>query len=548
MSELTPKDVLERFDQAKAKRTVWESHWQECYDFALPHRAGFFSQGIAGEKRADKLFDGTAPDAVDQLAASMLAHLTPPWARWFGLTAGPEADKDQLDSLNSELDKVSQILQTHFERSNFSIEMHQCYLDLVSVGSACLLFEEAEPGNASAFRFSAIPLSQVMMEEGVSGMLSDTFRRSDVSLAHLKARFPECRLPMDVERKADQNHETRFTVIEAVIQQGPRFEYMAVLQHGYGGTGEPVLLRRGSFSHSPFIGFRWLKAPGESYGRSPVMKALPDIKTANKVVELALKNASIAVTGIWQADDDGVLNPATIRLVPGTIIPKAVGSAGLTPLQSPGSFDLSQVVLEELRKRIRNALLADKLGTPDSKQMTATEVLERSAEMARILGATYGRLQSELLTPLVIRALAILNRRGEVKGVRVDGRHVDLQYKSPLARQQTRKEAQDILAWIQSLGSLGPAAMDLIHPEKTARFLAKAYGVPMDILKTPQELEDAAALASQQALEQPSVPPFPKTGNTQSEAESISEIAKDILADPQKMQTVMKGMGNVPLT
>ena len=76
-----------------------------------------------------------------------------------------------------------------------------------------------------------------------------------------------------------------------------------------------------------------MKAPGEGYGRSPVMKALPDIKTANKVVELVLKNASIAVTGIWQADDDGVLNPAAVKLVPGAIIPKAVGSAGLAPLQ-----------------------------------------------------------------------------------------------------------------------------------------------------------------------------------------------------------------------
>ena len=42
MTELTPKDVLERFQKAKERRGVWESHWQECYDFALPHRSGFF--------------------------------------------------------------------------------------------------------------------------------------------------------------------------------------------------------------------------------------------------------------------------------------------------------------------------------------------------------------------------------------------------------------------------------------------------------------------------------------------------------------------------
>jgi hypothetical protein len=44
------------------------------------------------------------------------------------------------------------------------------------------------------------------------------------------------------------------------------------------------LLAEGKFEYSPFISFRWLKSPGEIYGRSPVMKALPDIKTANKVV------------------------------------------------------------------------------------------------------------------------------------------------------------------------------------------------------------------------------------------------------------------------
>src|SRR5690606_9996566 len=133
------------------------------------------------------------------------------------------------------------------------------------------------------------------------------------------------------------------------------YRWSAALERG--AHEEPQLLGEGRFAASPFLNFRWLKAPGELYGRSPVMKALPDIKTANKVVELILKNASIAATGIWQADDDGVLNPATVRLVPGAVIPKAQGSAGLTPLAAPGRFDVSQLVLDDLRARIRHALL-----------------------------------------------------------------------------------------------------------------------------------------------------------------------------------------------
>ena len=44
--------------------------------------------------------------------------------------------------------------------------------------------------------------------------------------------------------------------------------------------------------------------------------------------------------------------------------------------------------------------------------------------MSRILGATYGRLQSELLTPLIQRGLAILRRRREIPDIVVDGRVV----------------------------------------------------------------------------------------------------------------------------
>ena len=42
---------------------------------------------------ASSLFDGTAPDAVEQLAASLLAELTPPWSQWFGFRPGHEVTR-----------------------------------------------------------------------------------------------------------------------------------------------------------------------------------------------------------------------------------------------------------------------------------------------------------------------------------------------------------------------------------------------------------------------------------------------------------------------
>lgn len=485
MTDSPQKTIIERYQRAKDRRGNWETHWQECFDYALPHREPGTQLAQPGGKRTDKLFDGTAPDGVEQLAASLLSQLTPPWARWFGLMVGSNVDDTDRQEISTALEKASAVLQSHFDRSNFTVEMHQCYMDLVTAGTACLLFEEAPPGEASAFRFTAVPLTQVVFEESAAGRLDTTFRRSELSVAQYKERLPKAALPDDTARGTETVPDYRIAIIEAVFPNKNGFRYVAVTEEAGDGQGAGQVVTEGRFPQSPFINFRWLKAPGEIYGRSPEMKALPNIKTANKVVELTLKNASITVTGIWQADDDGVLNPASIRLAPGTIIPKADGSAGPTPLDSPGRFDISELMLKDLRAAIRRALLVDRLGQPESPRMTATEVVERSAEMARLLGATYGRLQSEFLTPLVSRAISILNRRGVTPAIAVDGHTVELQYKSPLARQQAQRDTQNAMAWLDMIGRLGPMALAVIDQDRLVRWLAQAYGVPEDLMQDP---------------------------------------------------------------
>jgi hypothetical protein len=189
----------------------------------------------------------------------------------------------------------------------------------------------------------------------------------------------------------------------------------------------------GTFETNPYLIFRWAVTSGEQYGVGPILRALPDIKTANKVVELVLKNATIAVSGIWQADDDGVINLNNINLTPGAIIPKAVGSTGLTPLATGANFDVSQIILKDLRDRIRHTLLADRLGLLSDKEMTATEILARNADMLRILGATYGRLLHEFIRPLCDRGLQILSRRGVIDKISLHG-DAELKYIAPIAQ------------------------------------------------------------------------------------------------------------------
>ncbi len=475
--EVTPPAFsIARYQQAQSARRNWENLWQECSDYTLPYT----NTSYGGLQKNSKLFDGTAADAIDQLASSLLAQLTPPFSSWIGVVPGPMATPKQIEILTPLLHETNEILQGHFDRSNFSVEMHQAFLDLVTYGTACLRFDETAPGELSAFHFNTTPLMNIHFLDSARGQLDTSFCTLSFTAEELIARFPHAATLIENDK---ESYDVLY--IATPFPQGG-YTLSCILDPT---ESSATTLEELHSDTSPFIAFRWQKSAGELYGRSPIMKALPDIKTANKVVELILKNASIAVTGIWLADDDGILNPANIKLVPGAIIPKAVGSAGLTPLKMPGNFDISQLVLSDLRKNIKHALLGDYLTGMNDKRMTATEVLERQSNLIQMLGATFGRLQGELLTPLALRALSILKQRGEIPDLYVDGRIISLEYRSPLARAQGQRDVQATLSWIQTAREYGDEATQFLNIPATLQFLAKSLGVPAHLINTPPATE-----------------------------------------------------------
>jgi hypothetical protein len=405
---------------------VWLSLWQECYEFCLPENALFTGAQASINRSHVNLYDGTAVDAVDQLAASLLGQLTPPWVNWLGLMPGPEVQGTARADLTAILDQAAAVMQEQIDRSALYTELHQCFLDVVVGGTACLRMARAAPGAPVRLLFEAVPLHEVILGAGPGGAFTSLFRPRQVTGAELEA------LGITVPEKTDK--AAALTILEYSVPAVVGGVEVGVIDMTT--ADQPVILTNSIRATSPYIVFRWQKTPGSAFGRSPVMKALPDIKTANKVVELVLKNASIAATGIWQADDDGVLNVDNIDLSPGVIIPKAVGSAGLKPLEMPGRFDVSQLVLDDLRARIRHALLVDRFAQIERRPMTATEVLARGQDTALILGAIYGRLHTELVTPLLTQVYDLLRDEGMVPDLPLDGQIVQLVDRSPMSRRK----------------------------------------------------------------------------------------------------------------
>ncbi len=396
-------NLQQLYRRALDMRAPWLTRWASARRYTMP----------STDEECATLFDATASDAVDNLAASLYTLLTPPESLWINLVPESAASPDATHATS--------VLRAHLNDSNFYTTIHQCYMDLVVLGTACLFMAENPIGASSAFSFTAIPMSDIAI------LPNAIFHTASMSVQDAMEKYPTWTPPKNIMDAAKQDANTQIKLVQCLIGT----EFTAWLD--VGGEIENNIVSRGTFETNPYLIFRWSVASGEIYGTGPVMRALPDIKTASKVVELVLKNATIAVSGIWMADDDGVINLNNINLTPGAIIPKAVGSSGLTPLTSGANFDVSQIILKDLRERIRHTLLADRLGLLSEKEMTATEIMARNSDMMRILGATYGRLLHEFIRPLCERGLQILSRRGLIDTISLHS-DAELKYIAPIAQ------------------------------------------------------------------------------------------------------------------
>jgi hypothetical protein len=73
----------------------------------------------------------------------------------------------------------------------------------------------------------------------------------------------------------------------------------------------------------------------------------------------------------------------------------------------------------------------------------------------------------------------------------LDGRLVDLQYKSPLARLQAQQDVQSTLLWLEATAKMGAEAVAAVDLPATARWLGDRLGVPGQLVR---HIQPATAL------------------------------------------------------
>ena len=351
--------------------------------------------------------------------------------------------------------------------------------------------------------FNAIPQKGIAFEEGPQGNIETHWRRFKVKARNLERYWkgfePSEQMKIVIKDKPDTDVDVR----EGVV-------YMPKSKTYYGcvwvATEDRISWMQDYADSSPWVTGRYSKVAGEIRGRGPALQALPDVRSLNKAKEFVLQKAAIDLAGMYTATDDGVTNPYNMVIAPGVVIP--VGSnntnnPSIQRLDTGSNLALAQFEIVELQNAIKLAMFND-LRDPAGPVRSATEVAIESRELAKRIGSAFGRLQTEVLIPILKRVVAILTRRGLIVPIELEGRDVKVKFTSPLARAQ---DGEDLLAVQQAvqfvLGTSGPEQVLMAYKtEDFGTWAATKTGMPSELVRSEVEKQQIIQAGAQAQMQQ----------------------------------------------
>ena len=528
------KNLLKRYDRLKSQRQNWESHWQEVADYMQPRKADVTKTRSKGDKRTELIFDGSPLQSVELLAASLHGMLTNPSTPWFSLRF-KQNDMENEDEAKEWLEDATEVMYSAFNKSNFQQEIFELYHDLITFGTAAMFIEEDDE---DILKFSTRHINEIFIAENDKGRIDTVFRKFSLSARAVMQKFGD--VSMNIATKANNDPYEEVEILHAVY---PRSDFDPKKQDKQNMPFESVYLDAESgdelsvsgFREFPFVVPRYLKASHEIYGRSPAMTALPDVKMLNEMSKTTIKSAQKQVDPPLLVPDDGFMLP--VRTIPGGLNFYRAGTRDrIEPLNIGANTPLGLNMEEQRRNSIRNAFYVNQLMMQSGPQMTATEVIQRNEEKMRLLGPVLGRLQSELLKPLIDRAFALILRKNLFRPAPefLAGQDIEIEYVSPLAKAQKSTELSSIMRAIEILGSLSNVApvFDHINMDKLVRHLADIVGVPQKILKPQSEINAERQQAAQQQEQ------MQQMQQVQQLAEAGGKVAPLAKALPQEAQAL----------
>jgi len=500
--------ISQRLSSMESLRSEHVEVWRKCMQYSFPLlQHGFFGEIVTAENglaELSRLNDSTTTEAVRTWASHMISGMTPSNAIWFGLHMSGQDDEEKRF-----LSQSARVIWENIHNSNFDSLAFEAMIYAATAGWFVLYIDEDKDGG---YHFELWPISECFISSSRPGQPIDTvYRKFKLRADQAMTEYGDACSEKIKEAIANNKPHEQFSFIHAVYPRedgdpNARFAKNLPIASVHIDCTNKSVLRESGYHEMPCCVPRYTLIPGSPYPVGPVYDALPDAATLNKIKEMEFANLDLAIGGMWIAEDDGVINPRSIKIGPRRVI-VANSVDSMKELRSSADFNIAFMSEDRIQAQIRKIMLADILPPVEGQPRTATEINERIAWLRQMLGPIYGRMESEYLQIMIERCFGLALRAGALgmPPESMGGRSWHVKYQSPLARAQKVSEVAAIDQYVGGLMSVAqqdPSVMDNVDLDKTARYRGEALGVPAELIPTEKDIEKRRVQRQQMQQEQ----------------------------------------------
>lgn len=490
-----------RFGQLKMARAIHESHWADCYKYGAPERQQNFSstQSNQSQRQDDRinLYDSTASDSIQVLVSMIMNGVTPSNAIWFKAQPDGIDDLSVLTEGERWLEDVCQFMWRNIHAANFDSESFETITDVVTAGWGVLYTDiDREAGGGYVFE-SWHPGNCFIGSTRADGLIDTIYREHEMTAEAMVNTYGEDNCHHTVVEQAKTAPDTKFTLLHVIQPRKSKGAGQIDKDMPFASThldfSNKHLLKESGYHEFPCSIPRLRRLPNSVYGNGQMSIALPDAKMANELMKTTINSAELQLGGMWIAQDDGVLNPHTVKIkARHIIIANDVNS--MKRLDDGANFQIADYLLQNLQGGIRRKLMADQLPTIGTQQMTATEIHTRVELIRQMLGPMYGRLQTEYLQSILDRCFGLALRAGALGNPpeELQGRNLSFKFVSPMARSQRMEEVMATEQYVMSMSNMAAVKEDILDNvdfDAVAVITGTGRGVPQNIMRTADEVQ-----------------------------------------------------------
>ncbi len=531
------EDLIKRMERFENDRANWDNLYQDCGDYGMPQNSQIITVKEPGQPTEIDLFDTTAEESNIQLAAGLYSFMFPTEGRAFVL----EVDDEELaenDNVKNWLEKTTKIIHKFLVSSNFRQAFFEFLKQLGCYGTACLYEEK---GKKTPIVFINYHMASIYIATNSDGIVDTVFRKFRYTARQAVQEFGLENLGEKIQ-KAYGEHKTRdekFNFIHAVF---PREEYDVQKDDPtnmpfvsiYVARDDAHEISESGYPELPYQVDRFDKDAMEDYGRSPMMKKLPDIRMANSMQRIRIKGWDKQVDPTVLIPDDGSIWPLATQ--PGGVIFYRAGGEKPEYWEFKGDLKGMEAAILTTQQTIQKGFFLDMFDPlVDKKNMTATEVSARVEQKMRFLTPIIGRLQSELFNPMINRIMGILTKQNKLPEMpkELSEQEFSVMYLGRLALALRTLEVEGftktMIEWQALLEVTN--VLDNLNVDIAFRDSSRNNGMPTTWLRDAAEVENDRQIRQQQAEQQAKIEAAAqlakaaKDGGTKPEEGSITESA-----------------------